>query len=50
MTDNGTYTDATKAKGEPIIEVIGVDKFFDGFQALKDINLSVGLQEVVVVI
>ncbi|MCI0425197.1 MAG: amino acid ABC transporter ATP-binding protein [Actinobacteria bacterium] len=33
-----------------MIEVIGVDKFFDGFQALKDINLRVGLQEVVVVI
>ncbi|MFT5222021.1 MAG: general L-amino acid transport system ATP-binding protein [Glaciecola sp.] len=36
--------------GEPMIVVEGVDKFFDDFQALKDINLVVGAQEVVVVL
>jgi general L-amino acid transport system ATP-binding protein len=36
--------------GEPIITMSGVDKFFGDFQALKDINLVVGRQEVVVVI
>ena len=44
------YTDATRAKGEVIIELDSVDKYFGDFQALKDINLRVGLQEVVVVI
>ena len=44
------YSDATKAKGTPIIECVGVDKFFGDFQALYDINLNVGSQEVVVVI
>ncbi|MGI9018617.1 MAG: amino acid ABC transporter ATP-binding protein [Euzebya sp.] len=36
--------------GEPIITMIDVDKFYGDFQALKDINLVVGAQEVVVVI
>ncbi len=36
--------------GEPIITVEHVDKYFGDFQALKDINLVVGRQEVVVVI
>ncbi len=44
------FADATKAKGEAIIEVIHVDKFFGDFQALKGINMNVGRQEVVVVI
>jgi len=44
------YTDATRAKGEVIIELDSVDKYFGDFQALKDINMRVGLQEVVVVI
>jgi general L-amino acid transport system ATP-binding protein len=44
------FSDATRATGEPIIELTGVDKFFGDFQALKNINLSVGTQEVVVVI
>ncbi|MDH4171785.1 MAG: amino acid ABC transporter ATP-binding protein [Acidimicrobiia bacterium] len=33
-----------------MIELEGVDKFFDDFQALRDINLRIGRQEVVVVI
>ena len=36
--------------GEPIITLKDVDKFFGDFQALKNINLVVGKQEVVVVI
>ncbi|HKX74837.1 MAG TPA: amino acid ABC transporter ATP-binding protein [Acidimicrobiia bacterium] len=42
--------DATHAKGEAVIVVEGVDKFFGDFQALRDINMAVGRQEVVVVI
>jgi general L-amino acid transport system ATP-binding protein len=44
------YADATRAKGKLIIEVAGVDKFFGDFQALKAIDINIGLQEVVVVI
>ncbi|MCH7900499.1 MAG: amino acid ABC transporter ATP-binding protein [Acidobacteria bacterium] len=44
------FSDATKAKGEAIIELTDVDKFFGDFQALADINMNVGLQEVIVVI
>jgi general L-amino acid transport system ATP-binding protein len=43
------FADATRSAGEPIIELEQVDKFFGGFQALSDINLKVGRQEVVVV-
>ena len=50
MTIDTVYADATKAKGDALIEVTGVDKFFGDFQALKDININVGKQEVVVVI
>ena len=35
--------------GEPIIQVMDVSKWFDDFQALKDVDLTVGRQEVVVV-
>ena len=44
------FSDATQAKGEALIEVSDMDKFFGDFQALKDINMNVGKQEVVVVI
>jgi general L-amino acid transport system ATP-binding protein len=44
------FADATQTAGTPIIELERVDKFFGTFQALKDINLKVGRQEVVVVI
>ncbi len=50
MTSQVDYSDATRATGQAVIEVEGVDKFFGDFQALKDINMNVGLQEVVVVI
>ena len=44
------FADATQAKGEAVIELTDVDKFFGDFQALANINMNVGLQEVVVVI
>ncbi len=50
MTTPQIFADATQAKGEAVIELEGVDKFFGDFQALKDINMRVGRQEVVVVI
>jgi general L-amino acid transport system ATP-binding protein len=49
MTQNNVFSDATQVRGDIIIEVIGVDKLFGDFQALKNINLNVGRQEVVVV-
>ena len=50
MTGRTDYSDATRATGEAIIELEGVDKFFGDFQALKGIDMRVGRQEVVVVI
>ena len=52
MSDQLTpdLADATRAKGETMIAVEHVDKFFGTFQALHDINMNVGKQEVVVVI
>ena len=44
------YSDATQAKGEAVIELTDVDKYFGDFAALRDINMNVGLQEVIVVI
>jgi general L-amino acid transport system ATP-binding protein len=47
------FADATQLGGagtEVMIEMEHVDKFFGDFQALKNINVKVGLQEVVVVI
>jgi general L-amino acid transport system ATP-binding protein len=50
--DTTVFTDATAMTGQRqvMIEIEHVDKFFGDFQALKDINLKVGAQEVVVVI
>ena len=48
--DPQVFDDATAISGDAMIEIAGVDKFFGDFQALKDINLKVGAQEVVVVI
>jgi general L-amino acid transport system ATP-binding protein len=42
--------DATQAKGDTVIQLEHVDKFFGDFQALKDINMAIGRREVVVVI
>jgi general L-amino acid transport system ATP-binding protein len=50
MTERADFTDATRATGEAIIELQDVDKFFGSFQALRDIDMKVGRQEVVVVI
>ena len=44
------FADATRAEGDVIIELEGVDKFFGDFQALENINMAIGRQEVVVVI
>jgi len=51
MTDSEelVFADATQV-ADAVIELEHVDKFFGSFQALKDINLKIGLQEVVVVI
>ena len=51
MTANTVNADATGiGDRETIIEVVDMDKFFGDFQALKGINMKVGLREVVVVI
>lgn len=52
MTDTNpeVFADATAVSGDVMIELIGVDKFFGSFQALRDINLKIARQEVVVVI
>ena len=44
------FADATQHTGDVMIEMEHVDKFFGEFQALSDINLRIGRQEVVVVI
>jgi general L-amino acid transport system ATP-binding protein len=52
MSDITINTDATEVggTGEVMIDLVGVDKFFGEFQALKKIDMKVGEQEVVVVI
>ena len=47
----GLTAEATQARGtgEPIIVIEGVSKWFGDFQALKDVDLVIGKQEVVVV-
>jgi general L-amino acid transport system ATP-binding protein len=50
MTELSGHSDATRATGETIIELEGVDKSFGDFQALRNINMAVGRREVVVVI
>jgi general L-amino acid transport system ATP-binding protein len=52
-SSSAVFADATQmlgASGEVMIEVTAVDKFFGDFQALQNINMRVGKQEVVVVI
>jgi len=52
MSDVTVNSDATEVggTGEVMIEVSSMDKFFGDFQALSNINMKVGAQEVVVVI
>jgi general L-amino acid transport system ATP-binding protein len=52
MTNREVFSDATQmaGTGETMIKLEGVDKFFGDFQALKNINMRVGKQEVIVVI
>jgi general L-amino acid transport system ATP-binding protein len=50
MTETSTDAVPTDAEAGPIIECEGVEKWFGDFQALKGVDLSVGRQEVVVVI
>jgi len=52
QTERTHLADATRAggTGEPMIELRGVTKRFGSFTALRDIDLTVGKQEVVVVI
>ena len=47
-----SFSDATlvAGSGEVMIELVGVQKYFGKFQALKDINVNVARREVVVVI
>jgi general L-amino acid transport system ATP-binding protein len=52
MTEAAALTaEATQARGtgEPIIQIEDVSKWFGDFRALKDVNLVIGRQEVVVV-
>jgi general L-amino acid transport system ATP-binding protein len=44
------FADATRAEGEAMIRLEGVDKYFGDFQALRGIEMVVARQEVVVVI
>jgi general L-amino acid transport system ATP-binding protein len=50
VNETTPLADATHAKGDEIIVLEGVDKYFGDFQALRNINMRVGRQEVVVVI
>ncbi|MFW2336503.1 ATP-binding cassette domain-containing protein, partial [Ilumatobacter sp.] len=47
---NADATQITGGTGETIIEIAGMNKYFDDFRALNNIDLKVGQQEVVVVI
>jgi general L-amino acid transport system ATP-binding protein len=49
-TVNADATQIMGGTGEPIIEIRSMDKFFGDFQALSNIDMRVGKQEVVVVI
>lgn len=47
---NADATQIIGGTGETIIEIAGMNKYFDDFRALNNIDLKVGQQEVVVVI
>ena len=42
-------TPPAREKGEPIIQITGLNKWFGSFHVLRDINLSVGRQERIVI-
>ncbi len=50
MTSTPTPANERPTGGQPMIECRQVDKFFGQFQALKNINLSIAEQEVLVII
>ena len=49
MSTEETSSQSQEAAGTPIIEIIGMHKWFDDFHVLKDINLEVRPQEKIVV-
>ena len=49
MSTEQTNSQSPEAEGSPIIEIIGMHKWFDDFHVLKDINLEVRPQEKIVV-
>ena len=49
MSTEQTSSQSQSAEGAPIIEIIGMHKWFDDFHVLKDINLEVRPQEKIVV-
>ena len=49
MSTEPTNSQGQEAEGSPIIEIIGMHKWFDDFHVLKDINLEVRPQEKIVV-
>ena len=51
MSEEALTAEATQARGtgEPMIVIEGLSKWFGDFQALKDVDLVIGKQEVVVV-
>ena len=49
MSTEQTSSQSPPAEGKPIIEIIGMHKWFDDFHVLKDINLEVRPKEKIVV-
>lgn len=49
MSSEQSPETTSQASGKPIIEIIGMHKWFDDFHVLKDINLQVQPQEKIVV-
>lgn len=49
MSDNVEITAVTGSTGEPIVELHGVHKWYGEFHVLKDINLTVGKGERIVI-
>ncbi|MCH8188505.1 MAG: amino acid ABC transporter ATP-binding protein [Proteobacteria bacterium] len=49
VTMSAAETPPARGKGEPIIQITGLNKWFGSFHVLRDINLSVGRQERIVI-